>query len=107
MGADICDSQHGRGVVGRELFDVPGGPMLRRATPRTFVGKDPTVGEEVPTPDPARLVAVDGTLKARLCHRATVADSLGLANVGEIVGEEQVGSGGRVPAKGRVPLRRC
>ena len=101
---DVCSSRSMRMVSASRGI---GRPVLWWSTPGTLVGQDLAVCEKVSAPDTAGLVAVQGALQARRGHGAVGADALGLVDVGDVAGEEQVGGGaGRVAATRRVPLRR-
>src|SRR3954471_15492219 len=63
--------------------------VLGWASPLALLGEDLPVEEELTTPDAPRLAPLDGAGKARLLHRAQLADLLCPADVVDLLGEEQ------------------
>src|SRR4051794_1964134 len=63
--------------------------VLGWAAPLALLGQDLAVGEQVSAPDAPRLTPLEGTLEARLGHRAEGADGLGPGDVVDLLREEQ------------------
>src|SRR4029079_14856798 len=80
---------------------------LRWPTPLALLGKHLPVQEELTSPDAPRLAPCDGSLEARLPHRALEAELLRRVDVVDLLREEQVNHGpGAVAAPGdRLPGR--
>src|SRR6185503_17818082 len=71
--------------------EVLGTGVLGRPAPTPLGRQDPSVEEQLPTPDTPRLTPHDGALEALVHHRAPGADRLGPSDVLELLREEDTG----------------